>query len=427
MIEEWLLDDPAELTRADGSGLLLDLASAGATVRRAARLAAEAGLDALRPEGRPRAALVVGHGTAGLVGDLLAAAAGTATQVTALRPALPDPAEPADPAGPAVSSAELRSDFALGLDWTLPGWAGPSDLVLILSTSGTEPGLVDLAQQAYARGCAIVSVAPAGSTLALATVQVRGLPLPFESSDAAPEPTPGLDRDLPQEAPSALWGLLAPVLALADRIGLAPVPPSALQAAADRLDDVAVRCSPTAESFDNPAKTLAIQLDGYLPLLWSDGPGTAAVGSRFAAMLAATAGRPALTGLLPEALTSQRGLFVGQLGTDADEDDFFRDRTEEPDTLRLKLLLLRRTPEPRPLPQPPSEQPAPQQPEPPSRPTASPAVARAHRLASDHQVGIQELASTRADTLDALAELIALTDFAAVYLGLAASASSRIH
>ena len=173
MIEEWLLDDPAELTRTDGSGLLLDLASAGATVRRAVRLAGEAGLDALRPEGRPRAALVVGHGTAGLVGELLAAVCGTASQITVLRPALPDPAEPHEPTGPAVSTAELRSDFSLGLNWTLPGWAGPSDLVLILSTNGTEPGLTALAQQAYARGCSIVSVAPAGSTLALATVQVE--------------------------------------------------------------------------------------------------------------------------------------------------------------------------------------------------------------------------------------------------------------
>jgi hypothetical protein len=47
-------------------------------------------------------------------------------------------------------------------------------------------------------------------------------------------------------------------------------------------------------------------------------------------------------------------------------------------------------------------------------------VARAHRLAADHQVGLRELTSIRTDPIEALAELIALTDFAAVYLGLAA-------
>ena len=433
MIEEWVLDDPAELTRADEAGLLLDLASAGATVRRAVRLANEAGLDGLRPEGRPRTTFVVGHGSAVLAGELLAALGGATCPVNVLRPTLQEPADPAaDPAssspapgavpGSAISPAELRSDFTLGLGWTLPGWAGPSDLVLVLSTSGTEPGLIALAQQAYVRGCSIVSIAPAGSTLAQATLQVRGLPLPFEASDAAPEPPSGLDRDLPQEPPSALWGLLTPLLALADRVGLAAVPPASLQRAADRLDEVAVRCGPTADAYRNPAKSLAINLDGVLPLLWSDGPATAAVAARFAAMLAARAGRPALTGLLPEAIPGQLGLFLGQLGTEADADDFFRDRTEEPDALRLKVLLLRRTPQPQPESQPQTE------PEHQPQPQPVPAtVARAHRLASDHQVGIQELTTSLVDPLDALAELLAMTDFAAVYLGLAAPAGSRIH
>ncbi|MBC3842575.1 mannose-6-phosphate isomerase [Streptacidiphilus sp. 4-A2] len=431
MFEEWLLDDPDALVRADEAGLLLDLASAGATVRRALRLADEAGLGRLRPEGRPRAVLVAGHATAVLVGELLAALGGTACPITVLGPTLADPEHPSD--RPGASSTELRSDFTLSLDWTLPGWVGPSDLLLVLSSSGTEPGLIALAQQAYTRGCSFVSVAPAGSPLAGATLQVRGLPLPFETAGGAPEPVPGLERDLPQETPSTLWGLLAPALALADRVGIVSIPVSSLQSAADQLDEMAVRCGPSADTYSNPAKGLAIHLDGMLPLLWSDSTGTAAVARRFAAMLAAEAARPAVAGMLPDALISQHGLLRGGLGADAGEDDFFRDRTEEPDALRYKVLLLRRirrpaeaqdgtgaahqaeprtdpdtvpAPEPQPLPH---------------------AVARVHRLAADHQIGVQELTSAQPDALGALTELLALTDFAAVYLGLASSTSPRVH
>jgi hypothetical protein len=433
MLEEWLLDDQAELTRADQAGLLLDLASAGATVRRSVRLAGEAGLDQLRPEGRPRAVLVAGHGTATVAGELLAALGGTVCPVTVLSPSLADPAHPADRPDP--SAKNLRSDFSLSLDWTLPGWVGPSDLLLILSSNGTEPGLIVLAQQAYARGCSVVSVAPPGSSLAGATLQVRGLPLPFETVAGRPEPLPGLERDLPQEAPSALWGLLAPTLAFADRVGIVPIPLSSLQTAADQLDDVAVRCGPASETYANPAKSLAIQLDGVLPLLWSDSPGTAAVARRFAAMLATEAARPAVVGMLPDTLGSQYGLLRGGLGTEPDEDDFFRDRTEESDALRYRILLLRRTQQPTGALAPPEpvfqSEPAFQS-EPDSAPVPEPypapyAVTRVHRLAADRRIGLQELVSAQPDGLAALTELVALTDFAAVYLGLASSSSPRVH
>jgi Bacterial phospho-glucose isomerase C-terminal SIS domain len=438
MFEEWLLDDQAELTRADEAGLLLDLASAGATVRRSVRLAGEAGLDRLRPEGRPRAVLVAGHSTAVIAGELLAALGGTVCPITVLGPGLADPAHPSDRPGP--SPRDLRSDFSLSLDWPLPGWVGPSDLLLILSSGGTEPGLIALAEQAYARGCAIVSVAPPGSPLAGATLQVRGLPLPFETTGGGPEPVPGLERDLPQEAPSALWGLLAPALAFADRVGIVSTPLSSLQTAADQLDDVAVRCGPAADTYSNPAKNLAIQLDGVLPLLWSDSPGTAAVARRFAAMLAAEAARPAVVGMLPDTLSSQYGLLRSQPGAEPDEDDFFRDRTEETDALRYKILLLRRTQQQAQAPAHPepsfptdfqsdfqsefqSEPDAALAPEPHPAPYA---VTRVHRLAADHRIGVQELTSAQPDVLAALTELVALTDFAAVYLSLASSSSPRV-
>ncbi|WP_037605451.1 SIS domain-containing protein [Streptacidiphilus rugosus] len=419
MIDERLLDDTDALARADARGALLALASAGARVRTGLRLADEAGLAALRPEGRPRAVLVAAHGAAAQAGDVLAALGNGACQVTVLRPApvVPDPA---------LVHQVTRSDvFALGLDWTLPGWAGPSDLLVVAATVGSCPGLITLVERAYSRGCSIVAVAPPGSGLAEAALQARGLPLPYTPGVPAALDShgDGPDADLPREDPSDFWGVLAPLLALARRLGVVDGEQAGLHSAADRLDQAAVRCRPSADAYDNPAKALAVQLDAALPLLWSDDPCASAVAGRFAAMLADHAARPALTGLLPEALSVQRGLFSGNLGAGGDPDDFFRDRVDDEGALRLQLVLLRHTPSSR---ADDAEEPSADEiREAGDAMRSRRTVARAHRLAADHQVGLRELASLRSDPVEALAELVALTDFAAVYLGLAAETGGR--
>ncbi|MFE1790109.1 mannose-6-phosphate isomerase, partial [Streptomyces sp. NPDC059525] len=83
MLDESLLDAPDDLARADRRGLLRGAAEAGARVRTAARHATEAGLADLRPDGRPRAVLIAGPGTAATgVADLLGALAGGSAPVT---------------------------------------------------------------------------------------------------------------------------------------------------------------------------------------------------------------------------------------------------------------------------------------------------------------------------------------------------------
>jgi hypothetical protein len=387
MLDDILLDDPAALQRADRQHALLALAGAGARVRTAARLADEAGLGDLRPEGRPRTVLVAGHGSALTAAAALDALAVTGCQVVPLPPSEVGRADP--------------GAFASGFGWQLPGWLGPLDLLVISSATGGERGLVQLAQQAYTRGCAIVVTAPRESPLAHAALQVRALSLPYAPSPV--EPGQGLDDepDLPAEDPGALWAHLAPLAALADRIGVVQLPQGALAAVADRLDEVAVRCRPDAAAYLNPAKGLAAQLSGTVPLVWADGDVPGAVAERFAAMLADRAGLPALPGRLPQALTAHRGMFVGHLGGGGDPDDFFRDRVDEPEQLQLQVVLLRHAP---------------------GRPEdADPgyAVSRARRLAGGHDVRLTEFSSALEDPLQAFAELAGPADFAAVYLGLA--------
>jgi hypothetical protein len=391
MLDESLLDAPDALARADTHGLLLGAAESGARVRTAARAADEAKIPDLKPDGRPRSLLVAGPGTVpDYITDLLGALAGGNCPVSLIRPdgALPAPG---------------------ALRWTLPGWAGPLDLLLIATTDGTEPGLAALVEQAYRRGCSVVAVAPAAAPLTEEVGNRHGMtvpvaPAPYDESVAIdPSPYEAEDRlpvtaspPLGIESPGTLWALLTPLLALLDRIGLFSASPSAVQQVADRLDRVAERCGPAIATYSNPAKALAVELSGALPLLWSDGQLAGVAARRFARVLAAVAGRPALAAELPEALTAHAALLVGDFAAGAGPDDFFRDRVEDPEALRARVVLLR-------------EQ---------ALAEHSPTPA-ARELALGHDTPVSELEPSESSALEAVAELFAITDFVAVYLALA--------
>jgi hypothetical protein len=134
-------------------------------------------------------------------------------------------------------------------------------------------------------------------------------------------------------------------------------------------------------------------------VIWTEGTSAGPAGRRFAAALAELAGRPALVSELPEALAEHNALLAGPLAASADPDDFFRDRVEEAPALHARVVLLR------------------------DRPigglTAAPT---ARDLALSHDTPVSELEPEEGGELETLAELIAMTDFAAVYLALASGA-----
>ena len=372
MLDESLLDTPEALSAADRRGLLRGAAEAGARVRTAARHAAEAGVNELKPDGRPRAVLIAGPGAAAIcVADLLGTLAGAGSPVIRLAPT-----------GVAPAAGALR--------WELPGWTGSVDVLLIATSDGTEPGLSLLADQAYRRGCTVVAVAPASTPLTEAVQGAHGLfvPLataPYEEGEA-----------LAASAPGILWALLTPLLAILDRTGLVTAPPDVLEKVADRLDHIAERCGPAIATYSNPAKTLATELADALPVIWTEGVSAGPAGRRFAAALAELAGRPAVVAELPEALAAHNALLAGPLAASADPDDFFRDRVEEAPVMHARAVLLR------------------------DRPLGGLSAAPAAReLALSHDTPISELEPEEGGELETLAELIAVTDFAAVYLALA--------
>ncbi|MGO4422847.1 mannose-6-phosphate isomerase, partial [Streptomyces sp. MCAF7] len=100
-------------------------------------------------------------------------------------------------------------------------------------------------------------------------------------------------------------------------------------------------------------------------------------------------------------LAAHGTLLAGSLAGGADPDDFFRDRVEEAEALRARVVLLY------------DEQ-----------VSALSAVPTARELALAHDTALSELEPGGGGVLENAAELLAITDFTAVYLALASTERS---
>ncbi|MCG5468660.1 mannose-6-phosphate isomerase [Micromonospora sp. LAH09] len=298
--DEALLDNPEALAERDPGGMLRHTASAGAQVRESAALAAEANLAVLADDGRPRAVVIAGIGTAGRTGDVLATVAG---------PRCPVPIIGHRSAG-------------------VPGWVGAADVVIAVSASGRSPEALGAAEAAHRRGARLVAVGAPDSQLQSIAEQARAPFIP-----------------VPRRAPAraSLWALTVPVLLAARSLGLVKVNEADLAETAARLDADADRCRSAAESFVNPAKSLALGLAGSIPIVWGSSPLATVAARRFGDTLSANARYPVVTGALGEAGRGRVGLLDGVFGGLAEgERDIFADPAEDDgEGTRLRLVLLR--------------------------------------------------------------------------------------
>ena len=354
-----LLDDVDALDAGDPAGMLPAVASSAAQVREAAVLAGEADLARLTEEGRPRAVVVCGSGSAATAGDLLAAVAGTSSPVPLLVHRGPG----------------------------LPAWVGPVDLVVAVSTSGTTPETLSALEEAVRRGCRLLVVSRAGSPLDDLGQRGRAVFVPVP---------PG------RVSRATLWAMTTPLLVAADALGLVAAPAAAVEQAAVRLEDVAERCRRDAEQVVNPAKRLAVHLSGASPLLWGTSPVTGAAARRFAAQLNVNAGVPAAWGVLPDAahdqLATLDGPRAGGVRPAGDPSDFFRDRADDVEQAgSLALVLLRDLDE---------------------HPQTARTADGCAELARERSVPVAELLAEGEGPLPRLASLVGLTDFASTYLAL---------
>ncbi len=354
-----LLDDADALQAVDRGEMLRALASAGAQIREGQTYAAEAGVAAVMAEdGRPRSVVVAALGGSAVVADLLGALAGDSSPV------------------PVV----VRHSG------TVPAWVGPLDLVVAVSLSGAAGEPLALASEAARRGCRLLSVGAPRSPLAETTALARGVHVPV-----------GAGR---RSSRANLWALLTPVLVAADALDLIDTPAEALEAAADRLDEVAERCRVGSEAFVNPAKSLAADLAGSVPLVLGNGDLLGVAARRAASLLARNARHPAVEGTLPDAASGVVATFDGPFAGRAR--DLFADPDLDPGgegpRARLRLLLL--------------------------RDVVEDAVARrmagaVRETAEDSGVVVNELIAEGTHPLERLASVMGLTDFASVYLALA--------
>jgi hypothetical protein len=141
----------------------------------------------------------------------------------------------------------------------------------------------------------------------------------------------------------ALWSLAVPVIAVAHDLGLTDASPAVLELVAARLDAKAEKFRPSSDAFVNPAKALALELSGVVPVVLGDGDVTAVAASRAVSMLARTARVPAMRGSLPDDAGDVVATFDGPLAV-RPEADLFHDAELDGAISAgplLRLLLLR--------------------------------------------------------------------------------------
>ena len=346
------LDTMALLAAADPADMLRQVASSAAQVRSAVRATDDADLDELTAAGRPRAIVVTGMGGSGVAGDVMAAVCG---------PGCPVQIHPVH-------------------DYQLPAWVGAADLVIAVSCSGGTEETIAAATAAVRRGCRLVGVGGEDSPLAMIAQQARA---PFIGVRSA-----GMPR-------STLWGLSMPLVVIASRLGLLEAGAEEYESVAAELERISHLCRPDSESFVNPAKSLALELAGTLPMIWGNSPLAGVAAYRFGTQLSENAKYPAVTGTLPEANHNQVVTFDGPFAPGPQAVGL--DPAGAP-PVPLRLILLRDTQE-------------------------HPQVARRReesaRIAADRGIEVTELAASGDLPLERLASLVQLIDYAAVYLAIA--------
>lgn len=357
------LDDGDGPISGVGAESLRALATAGAQVRRMSTAAAEAGVLALTQENRPRDVLVAAMGADHFVTDVASTVADRTSAVAV------------------VGASNVP----------LPGWVGALDLVIAVSLSGRARGPLQLAAEAGRRGAQLLSVGAPDSPLAEVTARARGIHVAVDGD--------GLSSR------TAAWSLLTPVVLALGQLGVLQLSPEVLPALADRLDAQAQVCRPSSESFVNPAKVLALDVAGRIPMILGDGPLTAVVARRFGSMLTRTARVPAMTGELPDAASALLACLDGPFVASGIEGgrDIFADPFDAAPPTELALVAIR---------------------DPIGDPGELLDVARHNLtqglldLASESGALVREVSAAPGPDLVRIAELVARTDFAATYLAL---------
>jgi glucose/mannose-6-phosphate isomerase len=252
-----MLDDPAATAGVDAQHMLATIGRTGDML--VAGWQAAGGIAV--PLEAPAAVVVCGLGGSAIGGDLLAA--------------LLAPSSPA----PVIC---VRDD-------ALPAFVGPRTLVLACSYSGDTAETLAAYEAARQAGARIVVVTSGGRLASLARDDGGGLAL--VPSGMQPR--------------AALPLLIAPMLRVAGNCGLTAIDEHQIRAAAGHLTDLAARWGPGKPAVDNPAKALAIGLQGTIPIVYASTPRLAPAARRWKTQLNENSKVLAATDVFPELLHNE--------------------------------------------------------------------------------------------------------------------------
>ncbi len=177
----------------------------------------------------------------------------------------------------------LRMPVQVLRDYYVPGWLGEDTLVVLSSYSGETEETLTAASQATERNAPCVAITSGGK---LGTFyREMGIPVI--------DLPPGL------QPRAALIRLLVPLVVVLSRFGVIPPADADLDDARASVERAVATLGPGVAAADNPAKSLAAELVGTVPVFWG-AEATAAVAQRWKGQVNENAKVPAYWGVLPE-------------------------------------------------------------------------------------------------------------------------------
>ena len=169
-------------------------------------------------------------------------------------------------------------------DYNLPPYLGPDSLVIASSYSGNTEETVAAFEDALERGAKVVAVTTGGRLLELA--ERAGVPVFRVDYEGEPRTALG-------------YSFLVP-LAMLQNLGLSPNSDEAVVEAAEVLVSLGHSLNPNTPTHDNPAKELALTLNGKMIVVYGGGM-LCGVARRWKTQLNENAKAWAFVELLPEA------------------------------------------------------------------------------------------------------------------------------
>jgi len=162
---------------------------------------------------------------------------------------------------------------------------GPRTLVFAVSYSGNTEETLSAYGEARAKGARVIALTSGGRLASLA--REDGVPLITVPGGIAPR--------------SATGYLFVPMLVVLERLGLAGGISAEVEGMIAHLQELRTRYGVDVPTRDNPAKQLALNLAGRLPVIWGASGTTEVVAQRWKGQINENAKSPAWWNVLPEA------------------------------------------------------------------------------------------------------------------------------